>query len=78
MNSNNTIKPCPFCGGNATVISKLMKGKVYMWVSCANCGAGSAIASYPETAVPKRLTDSQKEMFEKPLLDMWNRRIADE
>lgn len=77
MNSNDTIKPCPFCGGNATVVSKLIKRKVYMWVSCANCGASSAMVLYPEMAVPKRLTDSQKEMFEKPLLDMWNRRIAE-
>jgi len=49
MKENQDLKPCPFCGGNAEVISGNTTGKLLYTVSCkiykvfcTNCNARTA------------------------------------
>ncbi len=70
----NELKPCPFCGGKAEIISNTQDGHVYMWVQCTFCNASSAIVSYKEEEFPIRLSLG-KSAFTESLYNNWNSRI---
>lgn len=60
MSSEIELKPCPFCGGDATTV--FYTG--YIYVSCENCGATSEMVK-----VSKEYCAAEKEAAEA-----WNRR----
>lgn len=70
----NELKPCPFCGGKAKIISNIQDGYVYMWVQCTFCNASSSIISYKEEEFPIRLS-SGRSAFTESLYNNWNDRI---
>ena len=73
----NELKPCPFCGGKAKIISSIQDGRVYMWVQCTFCNASSSIISYKKEEFPIRLSPGRS-TFTESLYDGWNSRINDE
>ena len=54
------LKPCPFCGGEATTVFYVG----YIYVSCEKCGATSEIVKISE----------EYSAAEKTAAEAWNRR----
>jgi len=68
--STDKLKPCPFCGGIATLEDERL-----LWVvRCTGCGACvlGVRAEEPE----KQLSASYWEMIRQSAIDRWNRRAA--
>lgn len=60
---NKELKPCPFCGGKAEIISEeTYSGHNLFWVECIECDCRT----------------SDYEDNEKEAIESWNRRVADE
>lgn len=67
--NNNEIKPCPFCGNEATVISTISFGKECKSVSCLKCHAKvNNFAYYDEN------NNYNEEKSENRAVEMWNKR----
>lgn len=61
------LKPCPFCGGEASIYHRTYKtGTEYMQVTCASCGAMSM-------DIPASVEYCAKETA----IEAWNRRVND-
>lgn len=60
------LKPCPFCGGEASLSEGRKNSMPHAYVECLECGASSDISEKP---VLKYNTDSVDEVIEK-----WNKR----
>ena len=62
------LKPCPFCGGEATYTDHFYEDtETGHCVYCKDCGAGTCICT----------GSSSPEYFKKHVSDMWNRRCND-
>lgn len=76
MNENNILKPCPFCGGQAEMITikrKDEKGEYTVkYVKCADCGARSE----ERTGDRMWLRLLSEEEVEEVLSKHWNRRTC--
>lgn len=61
----NELKPCPFCGGKADLVTEL--NGFYAFVRCSNCYA----MVQPQALVGVKRT---REELEKAAVEDWNRR----
>ena len=62
------LKPCPFCGGNAEIItgaSAVCRAVMRIW--CPKCGIGTA--NHEDT--------DNKGTYIKIAVETWNRRVSD-
>ena len=69
------LKPCPFCGGEAKLVRKIIAdmGAEAVYIECKECGAVSPIYSIGNYLIPPRArTDS--ECFAS-VRNAWNRRV---
>ena len=60
---NKTLKPCPFCGGEAKKEANEIKGLRHLYVVCKKCGASSPIF---------RTTKNRIRDAENPSIKAWN------
>ncbi len=60
------LKPCPFCGGEAELMTGNVRGKRYAWCECLQCGV--ATLGYYNGTEDERIKQAR---------DMWNRRADD-
>ena len=69
--SEEKLKPCPFCGGEATANESSWRGWWHGWVICKNCGATIDKPTKEETIeawnrrVPQTWTQKVYDSFEK-------------
>lgn len=70
--SEEKLKPCPFCGGEATANESSWRSWWHVWVICKNCGATIDKPTKEETIeawnrrVPQRTwTQKVYDSFEK-------------
>lgn len=68
VNTNElTLKPCPFCGGEAILVKDFSSFKDWTYVRCQECGASVAVVDNPYRAIEnwnRRVTDGVKEKAE--------------
>lgn len=62
MESNVELKPCPFCGGKASIYVSPFSGRVTAWCTNKGCGVN------PFTCYTKEIDKA---------VSYWNRRISD-
>ena len=73
------LKPCPFCGGNVRVEEYVINEPVTMFdfgyqIVCKKCNCGSRQMT---PKLPELLTDFEKGVYQKALIERWNRRAND-
>lgn len=77
---NLELKPCPFCGGTAEVITTGWRGdegcKVYDWrTRCTECHIGTE--SFSDRAFRSAEGISLKKDGRKNAIEAWNNRVED-
>ena len=52
---SDNLKPCPFCGGEATLVEDIYADKLYYYVTCAtnNCDANTGRCDTEDEAITK-------------------------
>lgn len=61
------LKPCPFCGGEASVVAKVVYKHVLYYVQCKDCG----VTNHPYTVEQGVIAPKYEDI---PSIKAWNRR----
>ena len=74
------LKTCPFCGGEVCVENYTINEPVTMFefgyqIVCKKCNCGSRQMT---PKLPELLTEAEKEIYKKAVIERWNRRANDE
>ena len=48
---NLTLKPCPFCGGEAILVKDFSSFKDWTYVRCKECGASTSVSGNAYKAI---------------------------
>lgn len=68
------LKKCPFCGGEAKVVTNANVGDmVHVWITCTKCGGASPMFSCQPHMLPRRMRLDDEILA--PVVKSWNRRV---
>ena len=73
------LKPCPFCGGEGTMVSRvdkvlILSGKCW-FIQCKKCGSQGA-ECYEHLAAPEKEYKAINQAW-KDAIEAWNRRVKE-
>ena len=71
------LKPCPFCGSEATVRAKSGNCGFIVWCECKNKSCGGRTVEYCADINEDRILESIERIKVK-VVEIWNRRANDE
>ena len=79
MDKQIELKPCPFCGGNATVQAEhkslpFSEEENFYYVCCTNCGCRPFVVSEICLYYKSDYEIRRKNLIEK-VIEKWNRRV---
>jgi len=66
------LKPCPFCGGEAKLIRKEIKGTEHCFIQCMECGGASGMFTVKAGLISPRAKVSDS--YFSQVREAWNRR----
>lgn len=79
----DTLKPCPFCGGEAKVAfarPKFMLKKLhnrYVFAGCPNCGVSTMLYFANNRTGSPLINKAHEESAKEKATDAWNRRAGE-
>lgn len=71
------LKPCPFCGGEATYSTGSLYHKWTVSVRCRECGARTVAEPFGNngTLAYEQISGDGKEAAREKVAERWNRRV---